>query len=94
VRQIPGLDPDVQERAGLTDRQAECLDLHLRGASYRYIARAIGVLQHVTAREHVQVAVAKVERAMREGEPVRVEGPGRSNGAGASRARSGVDPFA
>ena len=38
-RRIPGLDPAVQERAGLTDRQAECLELHVRGASLRWIAR-------------------------------------------------------
>jgi FixJ family two-component response regulator len=93
VRQIPGLDPEVQAAAHLTDRQAECLDLHVRGASYRWIGRQLDI-EHVTAREHVQKAVRRVERVMRADEPEPVEAAERSNGASASKARTGVDPFA
>jgi DNA-binding CsgD family transcriptional regulator len=64
VRQIPGLDPEVQARAGLTDRQAECLELSVRGASLRWIAAQLGVLNHQTIAQHLATAVAKVERVM------------------------------
>jgi hypothetical protein len=45
---IPGLSPEQQERAHLTDKQAECLALHLRGASYRFIAIKLGYVEHST----------------------------------------------
>jgi DNA-binding CsgD family transcriptional regulator len=70
VRQIPGLDPEVQAAAHLTDRQAECLDLHVRGASYRWIARELDI-EHVTAREHTLKAIRRIERVMREDEWIR-----------------------
>jgi hypothetical protein len=56
---VHGLDPAVQERAGLTDRQADCLDLHLRGMSYRRIAGA-QCCDESTVRHHVRVAHAAV----------------------------------
>jgi hypothetical protein len=43
-RQIPGLDPAVQERAGLTDAQAEALalwDPSPSGRGYRAVALAL-----------------------------------------------------
>ena len=45
MRRVAGLDPDVQARAKLTDKQAECLDLHVRSASYRWIARELGLVR-------------------------------------------------
>jgi DNA-binding CsgD family transcriptional regulator len=72
VRRIPGLDPEVQAAARLTDRQAECLDLHVRGASYRWIARELDI-EHVTAREHTLKAIRRIERVMRQDEPALVK---------------------
>jgi DNA-binding NarL/FixJ family response regulator len=46
----PGLDPAIQERAGLTDRQAMYLELHVKGASYRWIARELGLTLEAIAR--------------------------------------------
>lgn len=53
------LDEALVEKAGLTARQRECLELHLRGASYRYIAKQLGI-RHVVVIEHVQKAIGRL----------------------------------
>jgi DNA-binding NarL/FixJ family response regulator len=65
---VPGLSPELQARAELTDRQAECLSLHLKGASYRFIGQALD-LEQWTAYGHVQRALYRLERATRNPEP-------------------------
>jgi DNA-binding CsgD family transcriptional regulator len=69
VSQIPGLTAEVEAAAGLSLRKRECLELHLKGASYRWIARQLGLVAHTTAREHVTKAIFKIERVMRVDEP-------------------------
>jgi hypothetical protein len=59
VSQIPGLTAAVEAAAGLSLRKRECLELHLKGASYRWIARQLGLVAHTTAREHVTKTIFK-----------------------------------
>jgi DNA-binding CsgD family transcriptional regulator len=90
---IPGLAPDVQARAGLSNRQAECLSLHLRGASYRVIGAALGI-DYSTAHGHVQRGLRRLELAMRPDvdEPAQPAKPRRA--ARRSHTAVGPNPFA
>jgi DNA-directed RNA polymerase specialized sigma24 family protein len=58
------LDADLIARAGLTDRQRECLELHLQGGSYRFIGDALGI-DFSTVHGHVQRALRRMEKVMR-----------------------------
>ena len=61
----PGsFDPSLANRAGLTARQRECLDLRLKDFSYRQIADALS-LEHSTVYGHVQRALRKLGPVMR-----------------------------
>jgi len=66
---VGNLDPATRlllDKAGLTRRQRECLELWNQGFSYRRIADAIGVLDHSTVYGHVKVALRKVARVLDE----------------------------
>jgi hypothetical protein len=70
---IPGLSPQLQERAGLTHRQAECLSLWnpdpgKRAGGYRSVGMVLGIT-HGSVKDNIDRALAKIEAAMRE-EPV------------------------
>jgi hypothetical protein len=85
TQRVAGLDPKVQERAGLTRRQAECLDLRIRGASYRYIAIQLGIA-HVTVREQRREGDAQdCARDANPGIVLAVGNPSR-NGSGPGRS--------
>ena len=67
--EVGNLDPTTRlllDKAGLTARQRQCLELWNQGFSYRRIADAIGVLDHSTVYGHVQKALRKVARALDE----------------------------
>lgn len=54
------LSADLVEKASLTGRQVECLELNLNGASHRYIARQLGI-RHSVVQEHIDKALENLE---------------------------------
>jgi hypothetical protein len=92
---IPGLDPAIEERAGLTAKEAEALslwspDADKSGGGYMSVAIALDIGKS-TARDRVQRGLRKLERAMREPDPA---SPARVASPARSEPSTGVQVFA
>ena len=63
---VPGLDPAIQEAAGLTEKECEALALYTGqdGGGYRAVGLALD-LSRDAVRDRVRNATRKLERVMR-----------------------------